>query len=145
MKNICRLCLLLVIILLWNCCYVSAVPASDSCLTLDAEVALAGNSQLLPTAQAVVLYAPDSDTMVYCWNPDVQLDPSGMNKIMTALLALEKGDPDAPVTVTTTALNSVENGAMSANLKSGEIMTLRDLLFLMMVNQFKRQMMLLRT
>lgn len=133
MKKIRRLCLLLVIALLWNGGCVSAAPTSDSCMTLDADVALAGNAQLLPTAQAVVLYAPDSDTMVYSWNPDVQLDPSGMNKIMTALLALEKGNLDALVTVSTMALNSVEAGAMSANLRSGEVMTLRDLLYLMMV------------
>ena len=133
MKKIRSFCLLLVFVLLWNCSYVSAVTATDSCMTLDAQSALAGNNQLLPTAQAVILYAPDSETMVYSWNPDVPLDPSGMNKIMTALLALEMGDPEAYVTVSSTALNSVEVGAMSAGLKAGEILTLRDLLFLMMV------------
>lgn len=133
MKIIRRCCLLLLIVMIWHCCSVSAVPATDSCMTLDAQSALAGNSQLLPTAQAVVLYAPDSDTMVYSWKPDVPLDPSGMNKIMTALLALEKGNPASFVTVTSTALNSVEIGAMAAGLKAGEILTLRDLLYLMMV------------
>lgn len=133
MKKMRRWSLLLLILLLWNCCSVSAVPASDTCMTLDAKSALAGNSQLLPTAQAVVLYAPDSDTMVYSWNPDLPLDPSGMNKIMTALIAIEGGDPDAVVTVTSEALNSVEVGAMAAGLKAGESMTLRDLLYLMMV------------
>lgn len=133
MKKIHRMSLLLMIILLCNCCFVSAVPASDSCMTLDAQSALAGNSQLLPTAQAVVLYAPDSDTLVYSWNPDVPIDPSGMNKIMTALLALENGNMESLVTVTSTALNSVEIGAMSAGLKAGESLTLRDLLYLMMV------------
>ena len=133
MKIIRRCCLLLLFVMIWNCCGVSAVPETDTCMTLDARSALAGNSQLLPTAQGVVLYAPDSDTMVYSWRPDATLDPSGMNKIMTALLALENGNPDALVTVTSTALNSVEIGAMSAGLKAGEILTLRDLLYLMMV------------
>lgn len=128
-----RSCFLLIIILIWNSCAAFAVPAADSCMTLDARSALAGNSQLLPTAQGVVLYAPDSDTMVYSWQPDVPLDPSGMNKIMTALLALENGNLDSIVTVTSTALNSVEIGAMAAGLKSGEMLTLRDLLYLMMV------------
>ena len=133
MKIMRRLCLLFTIVLLFNCGYVWAAPAVDSCMTLDAQVALAGNSQLLPTAQAAVLYALDSDTMVYSWNPDVQLDPSGMNKIMTALIALENGNPDALVTVSTVALNSVEIGALSVGLRSGEAMSLRDLLYLMMV------------
>lgn len=133
MKKIRRYVLLLLVLMIWNCCRALAVPASDSCMTLDAKEALAGKNQLLPTAQAVVLYAPDSDTMVYSWNPDVPLDPSGMNKIMTALIAIEEGDPNAVVTVTAGALNSVEVGAMAAGLKAGESMTLQDLLYLMMV------------
>lgn len=133
MKIIRKFSVLLLIAMIWHSCLVYAVPTADSCMTLDAHVALAGNNQLLPTAKAVVLYAPDSDTMVYSWNPDVSVDPSGMNKIMTALLALEQGNLDANVTVTSTALNSVEIGAMSAGLKSGESLTLRDLLYLMMV------------
>ena len=133
MKFIRRCSLLLLLVLIWHCSYGYAVPATDSCMTLDARSALAGNNQLLPTARAVVLYAPDSDTLVYSWNPDVALDPSGMNKIMTALLALERGDLESIVTVTSTSLNSVEIGAMSAGLKAGECLTLRDLLFLMMV------------
>lgn len=133
MKKIHSFCLLLLILLIWHCCQVAAVPATDSCMTLDAQSALAGNSQLLPTAQAVVLYAPDSDTMVYNWNPDFPLDPSGMNKIMTALLALENGNPETLVPVTSMALNSVEIGAMAVGLKAGESLPLRDLLYLMMV------------
>lgn len=129
-----RICsFLLLITLVCNLSCVLAVPTGDSCISLDAPGALAGNSQLLPTAQAVVLYAQDSDTMVYSWNPDLQLDPSGMNKIMTALLALETQKLDTMVTVTSTALNSVKIGAMSAGLKSGEILSLNDLLYLMMV------------
>ena len=133
MKKIRSLILVLLLVLVLQNSLVYAVPATDSCMTLDAKIALAGNSQLLPTAQAVVLYAPDSDTMLYSWNADQELDPSGMNKIMTALLALESGDPEAMVSVTSTALNSVEIGAMSAGLKAGESLSLRDLLFLMMV------------
>jgi D-alanyl-D-alanine carboxypeptidase (penicillin-binding protein 5/6) len=56
-----------------------------------------------------------------------------MNKIMTALLAIELGNPETVVTVTRKALNSVEIGAMSAGLKVDEQITLRDLLYCMMV------------
>lgn len=133
MRKIRSFSVLLLILLLWNCCNCYAVPTADSCMTLDAKIALAGSNQLLPTAQAVVLYAPDCDTLVYSWRADSPLDPSGMNKIMTALLALECGNLNSIVTVTSTALNSVEMGAMSAGLKAGETLTLRDLLYLMMV------------
>lgn len=129
--RICSFLLLIVLTCNWSCAL--AVPTGDSCISLDAPSALAGNSQLLPTAQAAVLYAQDSDTMVYSWNPDLQLDPSGMNKIMTALLALETQKLDMMVTVTSTALNSVKIGAMAAGLKAGEVLSLKDLLYLMMV------------
>ena len=129
--HICSFLLLIALICNFSCAY--AVPAGDSCISLDAPSALAGNSQLLPTAQSVVLYAQDSDTMVYSWNPDLRLDPSGMNKIMTALIAVEAKNLDMMVTVTSTALNSVKIGAMSAGLKSGEVLSLKDLLYLMMV------------
>lgn len=133
MKKMRIFSMLLLFALLTNFGCVSAAPSTDSCISLDASGALAGNSQLLPTAQAVVLYAQDSDTLVYSWNPDIRLDPSGMNKIMTALIALETVSLDTVVTVTSTALNSVKIGAMSAGLKAGERLTLKDLLYLMMV------------
>lgn len=134
MKKIRRFFLLLLCVLLLGA-QLQPVNASveESCVTLDAGRSLAGSTQLLPTAKAAVLYFPETDTMVYSWQPDERLDPSGMNKIMTALLALENGNLDAVVTVTANALNTVEPGAMSAGLKAGEQMTLRDLLYCMMV------------
>lgn len=106
---------------------------SQGCSTLDGQVSMYGNGQLLDTAKAVILYELGTDTLVYAWNPDQRIDPSGMNKIMTAMLAIEMGDPDAVVTVTREALSSVAIGSVSAGLKAGEEITLRDLLYCMMV------------
>lgn len=110
-----------------------AVEQFESCATLDAGSSVAGNQQLLDTAHAAILYELGSDTMVYAWNPDQMLDPSGMNKIMTALLALEHGNLNDCVTVSNVALSSVEIGALTVGLVSGEEMTLQDLLYCMMV------------
>lgn len=110
-----------------------SLAVSAGCATLDAQMPLAGTAQLLDTAKAVILYELDSGTLVYSWHPDQKIDPSGMNKIMTALLALEQGDPSAVVTVTKTALNSVAIGSVSAGLKAEEEITLLDLLYCMMV------------
>lgn len=136
MKFLRRICLLLTLTLLAGTIIpVSAqsAPVSSGCVTLDAQSPMNGSEQLLDTAKAAVLYELGSDTLVYAWNPDAQVDPSGMNKLMTALLALEKGDPDAVVTVTRSAVNSVAIGSVSAGLKAGEEITLRDLLYCMMV------------
>lgn len=112
---------------------VAATSVEQGADTLDAMVPLNGGQLEGTTAKAVILYELGSDTMVYAWQPDEAVDPSGMNKIMTALLAIEKGNPDAMVTVTRDALNSVAIGAMSAGLKVEEQISLRDLLYCMMV------------
>lgn len=105
----------------------------NSCIGLQADKPLAGNEKLLDSAKAVILYELNSKTMVYSYHPDVKLDPSGMNKIMTAMIALEQGDPQAVVTVTRKALDSVPIGSVSANLKRYEEIKLIDLLYCMMV------------
>lgn len=139
MKKNRRICLLALIfaLLVPLCIPVTATEvdktAENGCKTLDAKLPLKQDEQLLETAKSVILYELDSKTLVYTWNADEQLDPSGMNKIMTALLALEKGDPSAVVTVTRSALDTVPIGSMSANLKNGEKISLLDLLYCMMV------------
>jgi D-alanyl-D-alanine carboxypeptidase len=138
MKKICRFGLLLLIIML-SAGMILPVAAEEEvslsvragCVTLDAAVSLCDGEKLLDTAKAVILYELDSRTLVYAWNPDQRIDPSGMNKLMTALLALENGNPDTVVTVTRSASNSVAIGSVSAGLKAGEEITLRDLLYCM--------------
>jgi D-alanyl-D-alanine carboxypeptidase (penicillin-binding protein 5/6) len=139
MKKFRRFYLLLLIcaLLVPLCLPAQAVQAEQTsvngCKSLDAKFPLKQDEQLLETAKSVILYELDSHTLVYAWNADEQLDPSGMNKIMTALLALEKGDPSAEVTVSRDALDSVPIGSMSANLKRDEKISLLDLLYCMMV------------
>ncbi len=104
------------------------------CSTLLSRVPLGGSEKLLDTADSVILYELNSDTLVYAYNPDGRIDPTGMVKLLTALVALEQGDLGAQVTVTRSALNSVAVGAVSAGLKAGEILTLEDLLYCVMVS-----------
>ncbi len=139
MKKIRRICLLVLICALLMPLSLPAQAAEggqtaeNGCKTLDAKLPLKSDEQLLETAKSVILYELDSRTLVYTWNPDEQLDPSGMNKIMTALLAIEQADPSTMVTVTRSALDSVPIGSMSAKLKNGEQISMSDLLYCMMV------------
>lgn len=139
MKNFRRICLLLLIcaLLLPLCMPVMAEEgektAENGCKTLDAKLPLKQDEQLLETAKSVILYELDSKSLVYAWNADEQVDPSGMNKIMTALLAMEMSDPATVVTVTRSALDSVPIGSMSAKLQRDEQITMLDLLYCMMV------------
>ncbi len=129
--------LLILGMLLSLACPAWAEPGQNSqaisCHGLQAKLSLAGAEKKLETADAVILYELNTDTMVYSWNPDALLDPTGMVKFLTALVALENGDLDEEVTVTRKALDSVVIGAVSAELKRGEVLTLRQLLYCVMV------------
>ncbi len=106
---------------------------TDGCVSLMAQKPLNGSDKLLNTAKAVILYELDSKTLVYAYQPDKQIDPSGMNKIMTALLALENADPEAEVTLKRNPWDYAPAGSVSAELKKGETVKLIDLLYCMMV------------
>ncbi len=104
----------------------------SGCHSTDAAKPLMSGDQLLETAKAVFVYERNSDTLVYGYNPDQALDPAGMPKVMTALIAIEKGNLDDMVTVSKKALDAVAIGSVSAGLVRGEEISLKDLLYLMM-------------
>ena len=135
MKFIKTVCLILCAVLL--ICPVGNVAAAenggDTCRGVDAEYALVDPGKLLDTSKAVVLYERGTGTLIYSYNIDELLPPSSMVKLMTALVALEHGVLTDTVTVTSTALNSVSVGAVSAGLVRGEEISLLDLLYCMMV------------
>ena len=101
---------------------------------LDAQIPVGGTQQVLETAKAAVLFELTGNTMVYAWNPDEIIDPSGMNKLLTAIIALENCDPQEMVTVSRTVVQSAALiGSVSAELKVGEELKMIDLLYCMMV------------
>ena len=112
---------------------VIAAGEGVSCHGLSADTALAGPGKQLDTAKSVVLYELNSGTMVYTYNADKQVNPTGLVKFLTVLIALERGNLDEMVTVKQATLNTVAVGSKSARLKSGEEMSLRDLLYCVMV------------
>lgn len=133
------LCLVLALLLFISipCGAASATNSAavdHGCSSLKAQVPLGGSQQLTESAKAVFLYELNTDTLVYAWNPDAQIDPSGMVKILTVLVALENGNLDDMVTVKRSVLNTVAIGAVSANLQAGEEISLRDLLYCVMVS-----------
>ena len=111
-----------------------ADPAVISgCHSVDAAEMLSPSEKMTDTARAVVMYELNSDTMLYTWNPDAKIYPTSMVKMMTALVALEKGNLDDEVTVTRKVLDELPIGIVSAGLKYNEVISLRDLLYCTMV------------
>lgn len=115
------------------------VPAGEDasvvsgCRTLDGKMPLWGTSQLMPTSGAIMFYEVNSDTVVYSWNPDELMEPASLVKIMTCLLAVENADIKDKITVTSTALSSVDAIFHTLGLQAGEEVTLEQMLYCMMV------------
>lgn len=101
--------------------------------SIDAQVPLCGSDKLLETAGAAILYEVNSDTLMYAWNPDEPVYPASLAKIMTALLALEKGNLADIVTVNANSISSLKTTEATLKLQPGEQLTLEQLLSCLMV------------
>ncbi len=148
MKKIAIFCTFILIFSLFNFSAVNVALADDidfvaensdasvirGCHSLDGQAALLGTGQLTENVQAAFLYEANSDTVMYAWNADAQMYPASLVKVLTALIAVENGNMDAPVTVTQSAVDSVPYNAVSADLVAGEVMTLKDLLYCLLVD-----------
>lgn len=109
------------------------ISVSGGCHSVDAASPLDESGKLVDTSKAVMVYELKSDTLIYTYNPDATIYPASMVKIMTALVALEQGALTDTVTVSSAAVNSIKPGSVSAGLRPGEQLTLKDLLYCLIV------------
>lgn len=107
----------------------------SGCRTMNGQMPLAGSAKMLDTALSVFVFERNTGTVVYAYNPDEQLHPGTLTKMVAAIVAIEKGNLDAKVTVNSQSYKSLPAGAKTADpyLKEGEEVTLRDLLHLMVL------------
>ena len=103
----------------------------NGCHTIEAQVPLYSVEGL--SAESLMLYEVNTQTMLCAVSPDMAYSPASLVKIMTLLLAVEYGGLDEIVSVTVSALAGLPETAMSADLKAGERMSLENLLYCMMV------------
>lgn len=136
MKKRCILSILLALCLLLGAFSpaASATEATYSCSGLNAAQPLDSSGEKLDTAKVALLYEMNTQTLVYSYDADKLINPTGLVKLLTVLVALEKGDLDEMVTVYQATLNTVAIGSVSARLRAGEELTLRDLLHCIMVS-----------
>lgn len=136
MKKSFPICFVLVICVLLGTLVVPAAGVNDaaSCHSLGADVALDSSGKKLDTAKSVILYELNTDTLVYGYNVDRLVNPTGLVKLLTVLVALENANLDDIVTVRQSTLNTVAVGSVSARLKAGEEISVRDLLYCIMVS-----------
>lgn len=141
MKKICAVCLAVVLFLLNTPVLALSTTAdtqdlsiSAGCNTLDGQVPFLGNQQLISNAKSAILYETNSDTLMYAHNADEQVEPSSLLKILTALIAIEKGNLDDIVTVRSDVLETLDPDAVVVGLKVDEVVTVKDLLYCMLVS-----------
>lgn len=89
-------------------------------------------------AKAALLVDANTGSIVYAKNEHQELYPASLTKIMTALLTLEAIDSgkltmDQPITVSASALEGLSDDGSSAGIKAGEILTVEQLLYCMLV------------
>lgn len=83
-------------------------------------------------AGAVVMDA-ESGAVLYGKNMDKHLFPASITKLMTALLAYENLDPDDTVTFSENAVFGIEKGSSNIGMDVGEVITVREALYGLMV------------
>ena len=81
---------------------------------------------------AVALVDADSQTVLYQKNFDEQLEPASTTKIMTLIIALEQGDMDEIVTISSDETYPTVRGS-KLGLKTGEKIVFKDLINGMMM------------
>jgi len=81
-------------------------------------------------ASSAILIDANSGKILYQQNPHAKLPPASTTKILTALIALEKGDLSQKITV---PADFVDAGEASIWLEPGETHTLEDLMYAMLL------------
>lgn len=135
MKKIFALLFAVVGVLVYFLTPISAeqISSSGGCSTLDGAVPFLGNQKLVDNAVSAVLYEVNTDTLMYADNADEPLPPVSLAKILTALIAIEKGTLSDAVTVRADVLDTLPKDAAVVELIVDEVLTLEDLINCMMV------------
>lgn len=105
----------------------------QGCRTIDGQVPLAGSDPRLKTARAAFIYETQTQTVVYAYNPDVELRPGALAKIVTTMIALERCNLDDIVTASSRNISRLPAGSKNKNIKEGEQFPVRDLLYCMIL------------
>ena len=77
------------------------------------------------SARAAVVIDGTSGNILYAKNPNVKLFPASTTKLVTAMVVLDRMDPEAVVTISANAANTP---SVSPRLRAGEKLKVRDLL-----------------
>ena len=86
------------------------------------------NDEIMINSPAVLLMEYSSGEILYQKNADKKMYPASITKVLTAIIVMEHCNLDDTVVVSQSALDSVEYGYITSNLKAGEEITVEQLL-----------------
>lgn len=84
-------------------------------------------------ADGGIVMDADTGTVLYGKNMNQQYYPASITKILTALIVLERCDLDELVTFSHDDVYNVEAGSSSAGIDEGDVLTVRDCLYALML------------
>lgn len=84
-------------------------------------------------AKGAILYEKNTDTILFEQDADARLYPASTTKLMTAILALEYGNPDDVITVPREAVDGLYELGSASYLLAGEEIQFMDLLRYMLI------------
>lgn len=90
--------------------------------------------EYIMAVKGAALIELNTRTIVYSRELDTQIYPASLTKIMTCMIALENGNLDDVLTVSPEALSGLSAYGSTAGLLEGEQLTLRELLYCVMVS-----------
>lgn len=85
------------------------------------------------TSEAVLIMESSTGKVVYEKNGYQKKYPASTTKILTAILAIEHCNLDESATASEFAINSIPSGYSTANIQIGETLSVRDLLYALML------------
>ncbi len=88
-------------------------------------------------ATSAYLLDADTGTTLYAYNPFTHLPMLSTTKLMTALLAVEQGKPNQPITITSQIANDVSKLSADSTVfgfKKGETYSLHDMLYALILD-----------
>ena len=85
-------------------------------------------------AQAAIVMDLDTGDILYEKNAYNKMYPASITKVLTCLIAIEKGNMNDTITISDSVMSQVEDGSSSIGLVSGEKLSFKDTVYGMMLN-----------
>lgn len=109
--------------------FMLVIGTASAALTAQADAAFAAKAAVKRpdiTARGAIVYCQNTGEIIYSKNQEKKLEPFSVTKLMTVLLAVQNLPLDQEVTVSAKAAAQKE---ASMNLKEGEVLTVKDLIY----------------